>query len=188
MMLAQIRLKIQLQRESLSDRCTKSIKWSDMLNKTFLLSFLLLSLWELSWHRRSQGLSLQARSLLKLRLAPILLPAGSLNWLASTLLGLADLPRHPIPLIDQYSYWFQAPFAGSRANISIDLTRLEKTKRLPNQFRCNLPTGYDSELHGDFQPGLDLMSVNCGIDTAVGLYRSVANQVTQYVNTVVLAL
>ncbi|KAF0044149.1 hypothetical protein F2P81_003307 [Scophthalmus maximus] len=38
--------------------------------------------------------------------------------------------------------------------------------------------GYDSELHGDLQPGLDLMSVNCGIDIAVGPYRSVANQVT----------
>lgn len=37
---------------------------------------------------------------------------------------------------------------------------------------------YDSKLHRDFQPGLDLMSVNCGIDIAVGLYRSVANQVT----------
>lgn len=57
-----------------------------------------------------------------------------------------------------------------------------------NQFKCSLPMGYDSELHGDLQPGLDLMSVNCGIDIAVGPYRSVANQVTWYVNAVVLAL
>lgn len=28
---------------------------------------------------------------------------------------------------------------------------------------------------GDFQPGLDLMSVNCGIDTAAGLRREAAN-------------
>lgn len=47
--------------------------------------------------------------------------------------------------------------------------------------------GYDSQ-HGDFQPELDLMSVNCGIDIAVGLFQSVANQVTQYVIVVLLAL
>lgn len=35
--------------------------------------------------------------------------------------------------------------------------------------------GYDSDLHRDFQTGLDLMSVNCGIDIAVGLYQSVSN-------------
>ncbi len=72
--------------------------------------------------------SLQARSLLKPHLAPFFLPAGGLNWLASTLLGQADLPGHPIPLTDQYSYWSWPPSAGSRANISIDLTRLGKTK------------------------------------------------------------
>lgn len=53
--------------------------------------------------------TLQDGSLLKLRLAPTLLPGDGLNWLASTLRGLADLPIHPIPLIDQYSYWSGSP-------------------------------------------------------------------------------
>lgn len=59
---------------------------------------------------------------------------------------------------------------------------------MANQVRHNLPMGYDSKLHGDFQPELDFMSVNCGIDIAVGLFQSVANQVTRYVIAVLLAL
>lgn len=41
---------------------------------------------------------------------------------------------------------------------------------------------------GDFQPGLDLMSVNCGIDTAAGLRWEAANEVKQCVDAVILAL
>lgn len=131
---------------------------------------------------------LQARSLFKLRLAPILLPVANLNWLALTLQRLTDLPMHPIPLIDQYLYWFLWCNCQIKGECCYWPEQIRQDKRLANQFRCNLPMGYDSQLHGDFQPELDLTSVNCGIDIAVGLFQSVVHEVIQYVIAVLLAL
>lgn len=76
------------------------------------------------------------------------------------LINICIDPASPCRITGEYSHWFEQIREDKGCQISLDASGQQDMTA-----RCA----------GDFQPGLDLMSVNCGIDTAAGLRWQAAN-------------
>lgn len=145
------------------------------------------------WLRRSRALLLKAEPLVKLGFTPpspisLLTACGPLKLISLDpartrptssriryhfLINICIDPRSPCRITGEYSHWFEQIREDKGCQIS-----LEASSQQDMTARCA----------GDFQPGLDLMSVNCGTDTAAGLRREASNEVKHCVDAVILAL